>query len=64
MSELVQTFPTEILARVLIELSYRSLLKATTICKEWQTVILHDPALQVAMFKKSTHLPGTCYWSI
>ncbi|KAF7337857.1 RBR-type E3 ubiquitin transferase [Mycena venus] len=47
-------FPPELLGRVLVGLSYQDLLSSLAVSHKWKTIIEHDPALQVEMFKKAS----------
>ncbi|KAJ6574600.1 hypothetical protein B0H19DRAFT_1254287 [Mycena capillaripes] len=47
-------FAPEVLTRIFLHLSYRSLLSALAVCVQWNAIVTKDPALSVQLFKKSS----------
>ncbi|KAF7377910.1 F-box domain-containing protein [Mycena sanguinolenta] len=48
------TFPTELIAKILYNLPYRSLLAVLGVSKRFNTILTEDPDLSVQLFKKSS----------
>ncbi|KAJ7464538.1 hypothetical protein FB451DRAFT_440910 [Mycena latifolia] len=48
----ISDFSTEVLTRIFLELSYKSLLSVLAVSVQWNTIVVKDPALRVQMFKK------------
>ncbi|KAJ7108841.1 hypothetical protein C8R43DRAFT_184568 [Mycena crocata] len=44
-------FPPELLTRIFLQLSYKSLLCVLAVSAQWNAIVADDPALKVQMFK-------------
>ncbi|KAJ7509757.1 hypothetical protein B0H11DRAFT_1257465 [Mycena galericulata] len=49
-------FPPELLAKIFLQLSYRSLLSVVAVSVQWNSIVTDDPALGVQMFKKGSEV--------
>ncbi|KAJ7631374.1 hypothetical protein DFH06DRAFT_703102 [Mycena polygramma] len=45
-------FPPELVTRIFLQLSYKSLLAVLAVCTQWNAIVAKDPALSVQMFKR------------
>ncbi|KAF8201086.1 hypothetical protein K438DRAFT_635512 [Mycena galopus ATCC 62051] len=48
----LREFPPELLTRLFLHLSYKSLLRVQAVCVQWNAIVAKDPQLSVQMFKK------------
>ncbi|KAF7356261.1 hypothetical protein MVEN_00957600 [Mycena venus] len=58
----LKEFPTELLTRIFLHLSYKSLLRVEAVCVQWKSIVAKDPELSVQMFKKISQVyvePGS-----
>ncbi|KAJ7742869.1 hypothetical protein B0H16DRAFT_1860684 [Mycena metata] len=53
-------FPPELLTKIFLGLSYKSLLRVLTVCARWKAIVATDPGLSVQLFKT---LSKTLDWS-
>ncbi|KAJ7181445.1 hypothetical protein C8R43DRAFT_969175 [Mycena crocata] len=49
-------FPPELLIKIFLKLSYKSLLSVTEVSSQWNAIVAKDPALGVLMFKKPSEV--------
>jgi hypothetical protein len=52
----LEDFPPEILARIFLNLSYKSLLSVLVVCAQWHEIVTQDPALSVQMFRRASRV--------
>lgn len=52
MLQSLNDFPPELLTRIFLQLSYKSLLSVLAVSVLWNALVTEDPALSVQMFKK------------
>ncbi|KAJ7117573.1 hypothetical protein C8R44DRAFT_738468 [Mycena epipterygia] len=52
----VKDFPPELLTRIFLQLSYKSLLSVLAVSVQWNAIVTDDPALSVQMFKKLSRM--------
>ncbi|KAF7337856.1 RBR-type E3 ubiquitin transferase [Mycena venus] len=58
----LKDFPNELLAKIFLHLSYKSLLYVLAVSVQWNAVVTADPALSVQMFRKPSRVyvePGS-----
>ncbi|KAK7033794.1 hypothetical protein R3P38DRAFT_3185673 [Favolaschia claudopus] len=48
----INTFSPEVLTRIFLFLSYKSLLSVLAVCVQWNRLVFEDPALSVQIFKR------------
>ncbi|KAJ7509759.1 hypothetical protein B0H11DRAFT_2184278 [Mycena galericulata] len=45
-------FPLELLTKIFLHVSYKSLLSVMAVCVQWNAIVTDDPSLSVQMFRK------------
>jgi hypothetical protein len=48
----LKAFAPELLTRIFLQLSYKSILRVEAVCVEWKAIVSKHPELKVQMFKK------------